>query len=86
MKRSVLFTAALLCIAVITHIAIGQVVKKKAVQDSRYLQYEGVLTNPSGEKVTGECTVTFTMFDSPDAAVPQWVEVHKWRTPMSVSL
>ena len=76
MKRLVLFTLALLCVVSIFHMAMGQVAKKKAVQDSRYLQYEGVLTDPSGARMTGEYTVTFTIYDSPDAAVPQWVEVH----------
>ena len=76
MKRLFLFTVTLLCVALIFHMAMGQVAKKKAVKDSRYLQYEGILTNPSGENVTGEYTVTFTIYDSPDAAVPLWVEIH----------
>jgi len=75
MKRLALLTVALLCVVLIAHIATGQIVKKKAEKDSRYLQYEGVLTDPSGERMTGEYGVTFTIYDSPDAAVPQWIEV-----------
>jgi hypothetical protein len=76
MKKLVLLTAILLCAGLISHVAVGQVAKKAKTEESRYLQYEGVLTDASGEKKTGEHTMTFMMYDSPGARVPLWAEIH----------
>lgn len=67
MARMIVAVFLLLCVALSINIAHGQIVKKQALQDSPYLKYEGVLTNSSGSRVTGEFLMTFRIYKSPDS-------------------
>lgn len=79
MRRLTLLSVMVVCTIFIAHMATGQVAKRHAVEDGRFLLYEGVLTDPSGKKLEGEHTVTFTIYDSPESGVPLWVEEHDVR-------
>jgi hypothetical protein len=77
MKRLAFFTVMLFCIVFIAHMATGQVAKKQVVQDARFLEYEGVLTGTTGEKLTGEYLMMFHVYDTKTSGLPLWEENHR---------
>jgi len=78
MKHLSLFTLLGVFVIFMVNIAMGQEVQKKSpINDSHYFQYEGVLSDPTGEKLTGERKMTFRIFDSSDATTHVWEESHE---------
>lgn len=77
MKRLSLLPVMFLCIVLIAHVVKGQVMKQEVVQETRYLQYEGVLTDRFGEKMSGEYTMMFRLYDSPTSPAHLWEETHR---------
>jgi hypothetical protein len=74
MKRMVLFSVLLFCIVFVAHMVQGQEMKRQVVQDGHYFQYEGVLTDRSGEKLEGEYLMIFRVYDTMTSGSPLWEE------------
>ncbi len=76
MKRRIFMIPVLLLTSSFTGTSEGQIVRKQAVPETSGLHYEGVLTDSAGENVTGEFSMTFSIYSSPDSGSPLWRERH----------
>jgi hypothetical protein len=78
MRRLVLFSVFVFCVLMLVAMANAQIIKRKGiVADSRYVKYEGVLSDPSGGELDGEYMITFRIYDSLSSTTPLWEESHR---------
>lgn len=79
MNRRVLFLSIGLFVVFITHVASGQVLQRRVVadQETRFLEYDGVLTDAEGKRMSGEYQMTFRLFDSGTSMDALWEKTHR---------
>jgi hypothetical protein len=77
MKKLVLSLLVGCCVLFLDAASFSQAAKSEDVLTSRYLSYEGVLTDASGEKMSGEQTIVFRLYDSLESQENLWEETHR---------